>query len=64
MDKQWKSFDDFFIHKVSTGHGHGVRDLLAHFFECKHLIYKGLKKLPTGKGLLNNNNKLTISNIY
>ena len=64
MDKQWKKSADFFVHKVSTGHGLGVHELLAKKLVLKSLIILLIIKLCTAILALNNNNKLTISNIY
>ena len=64
MDKWWRILTGFFIHKVLTDRGHTVRYLLSEKLAFKYLILLGFYKLCTGKPALNNNNKLTISNIY
>ena len=64
MDKQWKFLAVFFIHRVPTGHVQFALDLLAEKIVFKSLNILVIIKLCTGKDSLNNNNKLTISNIY
>jgi len=64
VDKRWKKLGRFFIHKVPTGHGVGAHELLAYNIARKLLIRISILKLCTSIMALNNNNKLTISNIY
>ncbi len=53
-----------FIHKQPTGRGLLTQNLLARKPLVKCLISKVFYKLSTSKGLLNNNNKIYIFNIY
>lgn len=64
MDNQWISLLIFFVHKLSTERGRRVIDLLEVFFVRNTLKNKVKKMLCTGQVALNNNNKLSISNIY
>ena len=64
MDKWWKTWVRTFIHKLHTGALLLIRDLFGVVFYYKLLILLILKKLCTGKGLLNNNNIINFSNIY
>jgi len=64
VDKRWKCLSVFFIHKVPTGHGLDTHELLAQKTICKLLIILIIIKLYTSIMVLNNSNKLTISNIY
>jgi len=64
VDKWWKKFDLFFIHRESTGGGHIVGNILTGNCIYKSLILLWFAMLCTGKAALNNNNKISISNIY
>ena len=64
MDKWWKTFCRFFIHRTLTGSGHIAIDVLVDKMYYKLLILLGLFFLSTGKVALNNNNNISISNIY
>ena len=64
MDKRWRNICYFFIHKASTDSGHIAVILLVEKVGSKFLILLVFIKLCTGKAALNNNNKISISNIY
>ena len=64
MDNWWTKVTWFFIHRLPTRGGHTARDVLVGFLYYKLLILLGFIKLCTGKAALNNNNNISISNIY
>jgi hypothetical protein len=64
VDKWWIIVAADFIHRLHTGTWQGMHLVLAPVFMFKQLIYKVIKKLSTGALAPNNNNKITISNLY
>jgi len=64
VDKGWKKFCQIFIHRESTGGEHITVDVLVGKVIFKFLILLVFIKLCTAKVALNNNNNISISNIY
>jgi hypothetical protein len=64
VDKQWTTQAALFIHSLPTGAKPLMHPVIRSLFTSNLLIIKHKKMLSTGVVLLNNNNKITMSNIY
>ena len=64
MDKQWTTQTTLFIHRLPTDAKQLVHLVVRSLFSYNLLIIKHIKMLSTRVVVLNNNNKITISNIY
>ena len=64
MDKSWINCASEIIHSLHTGGKHLAHRVVGTIFCCNILFLLVFKKLSTGIGWPNNNNKLMVSNIY